>query len=242
MSLINIDFKHKKMKMRTFVLLIALLTVGTTYSQFDCTAFYPFEEGATMEYANYNHKDKLEGTQTTTVKSVKEVDGAVEAVVYSSIRDKKEKEQFTGEYTIRCENGTLKMDVSSMLNPAMQQSFSGMEMTIEGDALQLPNELKVGMELPDATTTIKAGTGSINIVNMTVNITDRKVEGKETITTEAGTFECFKVRQTTNVKMMISKSFDSVEYYAENVGVVRSETYDKKGNLESYMVLTKFEK
>ena len=129
-----------------------------------------------------------------------------------------------------------------MLNPAMQQSFANMEVSIEGEDLTIPKKLTEGQELPDASTNIKAGTGGINIVNMTVNITDRRVLGKESVTTPAGTFDCYKVTQTTDVKMMLGKEFSSIEYYAEGIGVVRSETYDKKGNLDGYMELTSFEK
>ncbi len=233
--------KHT-LKMKNSLVLFIMAWGAALFAQTDCSMFYPFKEGVRMEYTYFDKKDKMETRTVSTVKAVKQLPNGVEATITNTVFDKKDKEQFSGEYLVRCENGVIKMDASAMLNPAMQQSFSNMEVAIEGEELAIPKKLEVGQELPDASTNIRAGTGGINIVNMTVNITDRKVVGKETITTPAGTFDCYKLSQTTDVKMMLGKSFSSVEYYAEGVGVVRSETYDKKGGLDGYMVLTAFEK
>lgn len=231
-----------KMKNKTAFFLLISFWGAALYAQSDCSLFYPFKEGVKLEYTYFDKKDKLESRAQSTIKVVKTLPNGVEAVIANQVFDKKDKEQLAGEYLVRCEGGVIKMDASSMLHPAMQQSFSNMEVTIEGEDLAIPQKLETGQELPDARTTIKAGSGGINIVNMTVNVTGRKVIGQETVTTPAGTFDCYKLTQTTDVKMMLGKSFTSIEYYAEGVGVVRSETYDKKGDLEGYMVLTKFEK
>lgn len=232
--------------MKNSVVFFFLLFLGAAalQAQSDCSLFYPFKAGVQLEYTYFDKKGKLESKTQSTIKRIKNLPSGngVEAVVANIVFDKKDKEQFSGEYVVRCEGGVIKMDASSMLNPAMQQSFSNMEVAIEGEDITIPKDLKAGQQLPDASTNIKAGANGINIVNMTVNITGRKVVGQETITTPAGTFKCYKLTQTTEVKMMLGKTFSSVEYYAEGIGLVRSETYDKKGGLEGYMELTRIEK
>ena len=70
-------------------------------------------------------------------------------------------------------------------------------------------------------------------------IKDRKVVGKETVTTAAGTFECFKVEQTTEMDMgFVKREMKGVSFIAEGIGVVRSESFDKNGDLESYSEIT----
>ena len=69
---------------------------------------------------------------------------------------------------------------------------------------------------------------------------DRKVEKREDITTSAGTFNCIVISQTISTKMMVRIKASSKECYAENVGMVRSESYNKKGKLLGYSELTKF--
>jgi hypothetical protein len=66
------------------------------------------------------------------------------------------------------------------------------------------------------------------------------VEALENMTTPAGTFKCYKIASTIETKSMISITTHTVEWMAKDVGVVRSENYNKKGKLTSYMVLTSF--
>lgn len=229
------------MNLRISFVLLSLVLAASTYAQ-ECSTFFPFEKGANMEYTTFNKRGKVESITDNTVEEIDKNDASLKAVVATVLKDKKGKETFSGTYEVLCQDGKLLMDVNAMLNPQMTEAFSGYEVTVEGDALTLPYDLEVGKPLPDASSTITTSAEGINLVSMTVNITDRSVEDKATITTDAGTFECFKIRQTSNIKMMINRSYKTVEYYAEGVGMVRSETYDKRDKLQSYMELTAFEK
>jgi len=76
-------------------------------------------------------------------------------------------------------------------------------------------------------------------MTMSFHVVDRKVEAFESITTAAGTFECFKLSQTTKSKMMfMNLTLKSIDWIAEGIGSVRSESYTEKGKLEGYTVLT----
>lgn len=195
-----------------------------------------------MEYTTFNKKGKVESITENTVKVINENGTEVQAEVGTVLKDKKGKESYSGTYEVFCKDGKLMMDMNAMFNPAMQQSFSGYEVTIEGDALTFPNEIEVGQTLPDASSRITTAASGINIATMNIEITDRKVGEKVTLSTDAGTFECYKISQTSNIKMMISRSYSTIEYFAEGIGVVRSETYDQGGKLQSYMELTAFKK
>ena len=226
----------------TFFTLTLFFAWSALSAQEACSAFYTFDEGVTFQYSSYNKRGKLQGMTESTISAIEDIENGKKAVLSSTIMDKKGKEQMSGQYEVFCQDNVLKMDVSGILNPGMQEAFAGMEVTIEGTALEVPNQLEVGMELPDANTKISAGTGGLTIVNMTVTIKDRKVEGMEEITTPVGTFNCYKLSQTSDIKMMISREYKSVDYFAEGVGMVRSEMYDKRGNLDSYMELTAYKR
>ena len=59
------------------------------------------------------------------------------------------------------------------------------------------------------------------------------------MTTAAGTLECYKISQKSNIKMMfIEKTYKNVNWYTEGIGSVRSETYTESGKLDNYSVLT----
>lgn len=228
------------LKINVFTLIALFAFVAPLQAQEACSSFFNFKEGVSFEYTSYNKKDKVDAVTKSKVASVTEVDGGLKATMESRLYDKKGEEISSGTYEVFCQGNTLNMDVSGMLNPAMQEAFTGMEVEITGTALEVPSKLEVGMSLPDASTNIKAGTNGISLLNMTVNIVDREVESMETVKTPVNSYECYKISQTSEVKMMISREFKSVDFFAKGIGVVRSETYDKRGNLESYMLLTAY--
>jgi hypothetical protein len=76
-----------------------------------------------------------------------------------------------------------------------------------------------------------------------VKIFNRKVEAKEDITTPAGNFTCYKIsydmESSTKVMGMNNKvNLKGVDYVSEGTGVVKTESYNKKGSLSSYSLLT----
>ena len=81
----------------------------------------------------------------------------------------------------------------------------------------------------------------------TTTISNRKVEAKESITTAAGTFEAFKISYNTKVEstiMGMTRSFESSsnEWIAEGVGMVKVQSFDKKGKKQGTTELTSFKK
>ena len=76
---------------------------------------------------------------------------------------------------------------------------------------------------------------------LTFTILDRKVDAIEKISTDAGSFECVKITSHIEFKMMISMKMTVTEWYSKDVGLVKSETYNKKGKLQASTVLTKID-
>ena len=116
-----------------------------------------------------------------------------------------------------------------------------MEVDISGTNLILPNNLSAGQSLPDANMLMNIKVPPMNM-KMTVDIRDRKVEGKETVTTSAGTFDCFVISYIHESKMGMKITGNAKEWIAEGVGMVKSESYNKKGKRISRSELTAFDK
>jgi hypothetical protein len=223
-----------------FLSLLALIALPTlTFAQKDCSAFFNFEKGSSWEFTNYNKKGALTSVTAQEVGIVEEVDGVVEAQVKQTITDDKGKVLTDGSYIIKCKDGTLFFNVEDILSPEMRQGLGSLEMSFSGESLELPSRLEVGQQLPDARTEIKAGSGGVTIMTVRADITDRKVEAKEKITVPAGTFECYKVTYNMTVKTILAKTFSVAVWYGSKAGMVKSETYDKKGNLEGRTELSK---
>ena len=117
--------------------------------------------------------------------------------------------------------------------------FEDMDVSFESEDLSLPADLNPGDVLKDASISISVSSGGMKIMSMNVSITDRKVEGMESVTTPAGTFECARVSYNVVTKSMFTMTTKAVAWYAKGIGTVKTEDYDKKGKLAGYSVLSR---
>ena len=233
------------MKFQKLGLLFLLFTLFSVQmvAQNGCTAYFPFEEGTQLGYSYFNKKGKLESKSFHLVEEIsQEGDGSVKAMMKVVNQDKKGKELSEANYIVFCKNNELEMDISSILTPAMTASMESMELTVSGDSFKLPSNLKTGQELPDTHTEIQVGMNGMSLINMEINHTNRLVELKESVSTEAGTFECYKLSHDVNIKMIIQKSYHVITWYNEKVGMVKQETYNKRNKLESKTELSEYKK
>lgn len=204
-----------------------------------CKVYFPQQIGTELTYENYSAKDKLESTDKFKVLDVVEVGSLTRIDVAASSYDKKGEEVYNGTVSYTCEDGVFKISMEDMLDPATMEAYKDMEVTMTQTEIKLPSDLTIGAALPDAEMTMTVSSNGMQVMQMNFEITDRKVEAIESITTPAGSFSCYKLTQTTDMKMMfINKTFTSIDWIADNIGSVRSETYDSKGSLESYRVLS----
>lgn len=219
-----------------FLLLFGLIVKA----QNNCSTYYPLEEGATFEYTNYNKKNKVEGKVNYTVVDVNTSGSSTSAIMKMKYQDEKGEELFESEYGYTCEGNVVTIDFESLISEQMLSQFKDMEMEVTGTNIELPNNLSVGQELPDANVSISMSMGGINM-DMNVDTVNRKVEKKESITTPAGTFECVVIYSETKTKMMLAnKTFPNRIWLTESIGMVKQENYNKNGKLMNSSVLTAY--
>ncbi|MBK8568198.1 MAG: hypothetical protein IPN76_34065 [Saprospiraceae bacterium] len=220
-----------------------LLSFYTIKGQNACEVNYiAFKKGVSIELTNYDKKGKINTVQRQEINSIEAIDGGFEAKTSMAFYDKKGKTISEGGYDMKCRNGVVYIDMTGMLDPKAMEAFKDMEMEAKGTALEFPLNLRPGMTLPDGDVNIKAKSSGLTLVNITMSITNRKVEKAETITTPAGTFDCIKVTQDVDLKSVIRKKYGMETWYALGVGVVKSHTLDKAGEIENTELLTKLEK
>lgn len=91
-----------------------------------CSVYYPYRQGALLEYTFYDRKDKITGSMQQRVKEIKNTAKGMNIEVQSRHFDKKGEEVVYGELTMRCEGSTFYVDLRSMVDPrSMQASEEG---------------------------------------------------------------------------------------------------------------------
>jgi hypothetical protein len=229
------------MKIKVLLLWVLVFTSAALFAQ-DCTMYFPQEVGSLREMTNYDKKDRVTGkiVQKITDKDVSgdDVSLSVETIIY----DEDDNEFNRSEANIGCIDGTFKISMEDYLGE-MLEAYESMDIQMQGDNLVIPAKLKKGDELPDGVMNIQVQSSGITIVNMDVSVRNRKVLDREEITTDAGTFDCYKISYDTESKTrMITVNTSGIEWLAPGIGVVKTESYNKKGKLTGYSVLTSLDK
>nr|WP_244893346.1 hypothetical protein [Maribacter hydrothermalis] len=94
------------------------------------------------------------------------------------------------------------LDYESLLPSNMLEQYGEMDLTITGNDIEIPNDLSVGQNLNDANVSMKIDMSGISM-NMTVDMVNRKVEKKESVTTPSGTYDCYVLYSENQSKMMM---------------------------------------
>ena len=227
------------MKYLLFVLLM-LLPVASALSQ-ECKAYIPYEEGTKSELTNYDKKGKVTGVVKQQITKVEHNGNSTLFSVHQVFNDPKSKEEpFETDMTFKCVDGVFYIDMNGYLDKNQMNSYGEMELKVTMDEIDIPSSYKVGQNLKDGSVNMEVVGGPVPL-KMSVKVVNRLVEGEEQLTTPAGTFNCIKISQDIVTKSIMTMKINAVEWYAEGVGVVKSETY-RKGKLMGYSELTKFEK
>ncbi len=176
----------------------------------NCSSLYLFRKGTKIEAASYDAAGKEVSRQQSTVSDVSNDAGRTVATVEmkSSVGGKDEK-TFTGKYS--CDGKNLYADLTSLF-----ASMDKKGATVEGDPIIFPINLKEGEQLPEASYAITVNQGGRKM-KITSFIKNRNIEGKEKITTSAGTFDCYKITADVEANVEMEGMDEKMKEMMENM-------------------------
>ncbi len=227
---------------------IALIMAASETKAQNCDLYMPLVAGTVYEYQMYDSGDKASGSVSQKVNSATaSADGYNVANITSISYDKKGKEESTANVNIKCNGTTLLFDLQSLISAESKKQWEGMDVKAEGVYMEYPQTLTEGMSLTDGTMTITVYDKGALFATMKITYYNRKVGGKESVTTPTGTYTATKITSDVkmeNIVMNMSIPFNTktAEYYAPEVGMVRNEAYSKNGKMLSYQLLNKITK
>jgi len=229
---------------KLFTLLLVFVSSGILSLAQDCTLYIPNTVGTVLHYQMTNAKGKSTGTYTQKMISIENTGGETIFEMLQTYMDPKSEENILKQDTIRfrCKGNVFYIDMDKYLNQKQMESFQDMEVKITSEDLMYPSKLKAGQMLNDGSITISIETGMMNM-NMTTKIVNRKVEAAEDLKTPAGSFYCYKISEDVQSKMgFVNMKLHNVSWISKDLGMVRSESYNKKGKLNSISQLIKIER
>lgn len=197
--------------------------------------FFPTTKGVVLTYKTFDKKGKETGGMKYTIKNVQREGTNINITYMVESSDQKENIAFSEEITIQQREDKLYMDMSNFLNKGAFQQNGEIPVDIEvtGNNLELPVNANPGDVLPDANVEMAMKMGFINM-KMAAQVTNRKLESIEDITVKAGPFNTYRFSSKVNATTMgLKVETNNMEWYAKGIGILKSESYDKKGKLQS---------
>jgi len=218
---------------KIFAVFCLLFTTLYSFSQ-KCGDYYYFQNNKVIEVTISNKKGKESGKLIYTISNVGQKGSATTATINSEFIDKNGKTVSKATNNVQCDNGVLMMDMKMFIPTAQQEQMGDFSGSASTNFLEYPSTMKEGDALKDASLSMDFKSTSGLGGHISIDMTNRKVEGKESVTTPAGTWDCYKI--TYHSKMVfkmgigIPMNSDVTEWYAPGFGTVKTES--SSGNTE----------
>jgi len=238
--------KTKNLFTITFLTLI-IIGFSTYVKSQNCNIYYSLANGNEYEMTNYDSNNNVNGKTINKISNVISNTEGIMATVKTTTKDIKDEVVANTGFSVKCIGDKMYIEMKNFIPLESLVQMNNMSVKSDAKCLEFPENLSVGATLNDASSTISLYSGSDLFTTIKITITNRKVVSKESITTTAGTFNCFKITQdfnmeTTTKGVTIPVSIKSAEYYAAGAGSVKTESYNKDGKLMGYSLLTKITK
>lgn len=220
--------------------------------------YAPEKEGTILEYAETDAGGKITGYTVKRVESVLKTEDGTRITMLSRMLDADRAEtkmpEFRESLIVTADTAIQpKDDFAAMMDEVMKLAISANEdkadeldasVVVEGDDLIYPLALRQGDKLPPATMAMtmnmsatrngKSKSSSMKLA--TIIIDNRVAAGRESVTTDAGTFDCEKITYTVKTKALgglMSETEYTTVWFAPGVGEVMSRETTKRGKLLS---------
>ncbi len=213
--------------MKKLFLSVLSLTNLYCFSQ-NCTDFYYMQNNKTVEITITNKKGKETGKNVYTISNVQQSGGTITSIVNSEFIKSKGDTVSKATNNIKCVGGIIMMDMKMFIPSAQEEQMGTTSASAQSAYLEYPSNMKEGDELKDGQFGMDFKTQSGIGAHINIDITKRKVQGKESVTTPAGRWNCFKITYHSKVVMKIGigipVNMDVTEWYAPGFGVVKTES------------------
>ena len=235
------------MKLKNLLLMGVMLIATSAVAQENCTFFFPNQEGQQVTRNCYTANGKLSSILVYRVDQVYDYPSGTEAIASYTFSNAAGKLINSGLMVARCNDGDFSMSMNGATTFPAAMDMMNTDVYMIGDLMNYPDAMSDPTdpdddnEFDDATIRLYQKGNKNNRAEITLS--DRRFVATESVDTPAGPFYCTKIKYDIDIWTPKGKIEGyGYEWYAPNIGIVRSEQYNKKNELQSYSVLEKIKK
>lgn len=225
------------------ILVYILVLVGIAVRGWAGEPLICTDPGTVMEFGRYDRGGNLTGYITSTVRDVLPRDDHRVVTIINHAFDAQRqpvKNEVRVVTVLVFEDRMVVMPDG--LFPQRDLSAQGAFIVYDGDKIEIPYRMVPGEKFPDydLTMTMKRTGAAEQPAKETrlavIRGTHREALTGQTVETPAGSYDCCRMRETVSMTMLmglLKLTTQNVIWFAPRVGRVRSEEWDKRGQLES---------
>lgn len=221
-----------------FIIALLLIAIAQFAKAQDCSNYYYLQNNKTIEMTISNNKGKESGKMIYAISNSSKTGSTHSATINSEFIDSKGKSITKAVNSVKCESGVMKMDMKMFIPAAQQEQMSSGSASASNVYLEYPAAMNVGDNLKDGQFSMDFENAGGMKSAIEISITERKVEAKESITTPAGTWDCYKISTKNKITTKIAGigipiKMDVTEWFAPGFGVVKTESKGGKTEITS---------
>ena len=234
------------MKIKSLFIL-GVMFIATKAMGQDCSFFFSNQEGQQVTRNCYTADGKLSNILVYTVDQVYNYPSGMEVLANYTFTNATGTPINSGQMVARCNDGDFSMSMSNVLTFPDALNMMNTDVYLMGDLMEYPNIFSDpdnpadDNDFDDGTIRVYQKGNKENRAE--ISISNREFVKNESIDTPAGAFYCTQIKFDINIWTPKGKIEGyGYEWYAPNIGIVRSEQYNKMKQLQSYSVLEKISK
>lgn len=234
--------------MKRIILFATVLSITTTSIGQDCKGFY-YLANSEVQMTVYDKKGEENGKLTYKISGTSSAGSTTTANFTSEMVNEKGKTVSKGSGKYKCSGGILYLDARIAMPQEQMGAYKDMDIKADEIFIEYPASMSEGQALKDANFKMEVYNKGTLFATTTFDQVNRKVIGKETITTPAGTWECWKISYEAKFKSAMAPmnigipiNLQGTEWFAPGFGVVKTETFNKNGKLMGSTVITSVKK
>ncbi len=237
--------RRKQIFFASLALFVSLFYCDKLRSQ-DCKNYYYMTNNAEIQMTLYDGNGAKSGLQNWKISEVSKESSGFRSTINSVFTNAKGEEIAKGKGVYRCNGGKLMADMRMSVPQDQQKDVAAGSATVNDAFIEYPEVLSEGMSLPDAFIDMDVSTSGIPSTAR-FEMKNRKVVAKEKITSEAGAWEAYRITYDATIKIKmagigIPMVMRTTEWFVPFFGVVKTETFSRKGKKTGSSLLTAMKK
>lgn len=234
------------MKLKVLFLTATLFVATGAMAQQNCAFFFPNQQGEQITRNCYDAQGKLTNILVYRVDQTYDYPSGLEVIANYTFADAAGKTLTSGQMVARCNDDNFSMSMGDIATFPIALNMMSADVFMMGDLMNYPSVFSDPSN-PIDNDDFDSGTLRLyqkgNKDNRAeISVSNREFISNESIDTPAGAFYCTKIKYDMDIwtPQGTIKGY-GYEWYAPNIGIVRSEQYNKK-ELQSYSVLSNIKK